>query len=405
MKEETMSNPSSGRKMCLLRSIWVTFSFAVVLFVALAACAPAAPPTPTPLPKPTVAPEPPKAMATAPPAKTEAPAKPPAATATAAPAAAPAKSASIKVGVLGLHADAGAYIAQERGYFKDEGIDVELITFRSGGEMVAPLATGQIHVGGGAASASLFNAIKREIPIKVVADRGYIPESWGGGSVIAARKDLVESGQLKGFEDLKGKTIAINIKGASAEYAVAKMLEKGKLTFAEIKMVEMPFPDMLVALGNKSIDVAVQNEPFITIGKRRGVLASWKSRNEVVPNHQIAMWLYSPEFIKNQPDLAKRFMVAILRGTRDNNDAFFKNKNKAQIVSILMKYTEMKDASMWDEMEPPALNPDGSVFLKDLIDQQAWYFKQGYTKEELEPAVFFDNQYADYAVQKLGKYQ
>lgn len=376
------------------RSLWPLALFAVLLSLG-SACTVAAPaPTPTkaPLSSPTAVA--PSATVAAP---TTAPAKP-----TAAPTTAPV---SVKIGVLGLTADAGAYIAQERGYFAQEGLKVELVTFRGGGEMIAPLATGDLDLGGGAMSAALFNAIKRDVPLKVVADRGWVPPDRGGGAALVARKELVQSGQLKNFSDLKGMTLASNAEASAGDLGIMRAVELGKLTPQDVKIVRIPFPQMMTAFASKSIDVSYQVEPFVTMGTDQGITLPWKPLNEVVPNQQVGVWLYGPRFMKDKPEAAKRTMVALLKAVRDYNDAFFKNKGKAEVVAIFAKYTAVKDVPLYDRMDPAVLSPDGQLLLKDLMDQQDWYLSKGYMTEKVGLQDLVDTQYVEYASGRLGKYQ
>src|SRR5947209_17902603 len=69
----------------------------------------------------------------------------------------------VTVGVTMSTSDAPIYIAERKGFFRDEGLDVKIINFRSAADMVAPLGAGQIDAGAGSASAGLYNAVARGI--------------------------------------------------------------------------------------------------------------------------------------------------------------------------------------------------------------------------------------------------
>ncbi len=60
---------------------------------------------------------------------------------------------TVKVGTTNLSSDIGLFLAEKRGYFKEEGVKVELIPFDSGAKMVAPLGAGDLDASAGAASA------------------------------------------------------------------------------------------------------------------------------------------------------------------------------------------------------------------------------------------------------------
>src|SRR5712691_1768948 len=81
-------------------------------------------------------------------------------------------SATVRVGIANTSSDVGFFIADKKGYFNQEGIQVLFTDFESAAKMVAPLGSGQLDVGGGASSAGLYNAVARGINIKIVADKG-----------------------------------------------------------------------------------------------------------------------------------------------------------------------------------------------------------------------------------------
>src|SRR5262249_57370353 len=92
---------------------------------------------------------------------------------------------AVKVGSIGLVGEAGFFTALERGYFRDEGLELELVPFRTTVDQVAPLATGELHFGAGAPDPSIFNAAQRDIGIKIVAYNAIIgPHDTSGRLVV-----------------------------------------------------------------------------------------------------------------------------------------------------------------------------------------------------------------------------
>ena len=114
----------------------------------------------------------------------------------------------VRVGTMGNSSDAGFFIADAKGYFRAEGTRIPFVPFDGAAQMMAPLGIGELDVGGGTASAGLYNAAARNMGIKVVADRsrteaGYLFQT------LMIRKALVDSGQFKSYADLKGLKIGI----------------------------------------------------------------------------------------------------------------------------------------------------------------------------------------------------
>jgi NitT/TauT family transport system substrate-binding protein len=78
---------------------------------------------------------------------------------------------TVNVGVLNTITDIPLILADRKGFFGAEGIKVTFTAFASSSNMVVPLATGQLDVGGGGAGVGLYNAVARKLDIKIVADK------------------------------------------------------------------------------------------------------------------------------------------------------------------------------------------------------------------------------------------
>src|SRR5580700_11578100 len=98
---------------------------------------------------------------------------------------------SVTVGTGGSASDAPFYIAQDRGYFNDEKLDVKLLVLDSGAKVIAPLGTGELDVGSGALSVGFWNALVRGIKFRIVADRGHAQPGYLYQTVFM-RKDLID---------------------------------------------------------------------------------------------------------------------------------------------------------------------------------------------------------------------
>src|SRR6266540_5774417 len=226
---------------------------------------------------------------------------------------------TITVGVAATTSDAPIYIADKKGFFKEEGIDVKVTDFRSAADMVAPLGAGQLDAGAGSASAGLYNAVARGIKIMIVADKASSPPGYGATKILV-RKDHVDSGRYREVKDIKGMKFAMNAPGVSNTATLNALLKSVGLAYSDVETINMPFPDHVAALGNKGVDASASVEPGPTIAIKQGFAVLVKADDEIIPNHQIAVLLYSENFAKN-PDAGRRFMRAYLKGVRFYNGA------------------------------------------------------------------------------------
>lgn len=309
---------------------------------------------------------------------------------------------AIKVGMKQVISDAGILIGMAKGYYQDVGIKIEAIQFNSGQEMINQLAAGQLDVGATVTASGLLNAMSRDIPVKIVADKGINVPGQGYYRLVI-RKDLVDT--IKNFSDLRGRRIAVVGTASLDEICLARVLAKGGLTTKDIDMqVIRSFPDMLVSLANKSIDAAMVIEPFVTQGIAKNIIDPWKDPSEYDPDAQIALLVYGTS-MTTRPEVANRFMTAYVKSLRDYNDAFFKNKNKSEIIDILCKYSVIKDPALYNQMLPTGLNPDGYLRMNGIAADLQWYKENNLLKTDIKLEDAVDNQYVDFAIKTLGKYQ
>lgn len=315
----------------------------------------------------------------------------------------PSTLTKLQVGLVGGISDAAFYIANDKGYFKEQAIELEINRFDSAARMVAPLGTGQLDAGGGAPSAGLLNAIAREVPLRVVADKGNMDPGHGYEAIVV-RKGL--SGGTGSAADLKGKTVAISAKDISPEVTLSTFLKTGGLTIKDINLVTMSHADMVTALANGSIDAGLPIEPFVAEAVAKGVATIWKRDDEVAPRQQVAVVLYGPKFVENR-DLARRFMLAYIKGARYYNDSFDKKDaaKRKDVVGILVRNTAVKDTDLYTKMVMPGIDPNGRVNLDSLANQQDYFLAKGSQKTRVDLKQIVDMQYAEWAVQKLGPYK
>jgi NitT/TauT family transport system substrate-binding protein len=335
--------------------------------------------------------------------------------ASAKPAASGAASAAAKpggpltkvgVGVLASSSDGGIFIANEHGYFKEQGIEVDFQRFQTLVDMVGPVGTGQLDIAAGAPAAGLYNAITRDVSIHVVADKGGTPSPAWDFTGLVMRKDVMDSGKVKDFKDLKGLTLVTSGKGNSPEVALGTALKKGGLTVKDINFQQMGFPDMVPAMANKSIDGGIIIEPFLSTVVSAGSGVVWKHNLDILGhNQQIAVIAYGQKIFENQ-DLGRRWMTAYIKGIRDYNDAFGpKKKGYDDAVSILAKNTTIKDPAVYAKMTPAGLNPDGKLDVASMEEDINYYIEAGYMKDKPDLSKLVDTSFQQYAVQQLGPYQ
>ncbi len=370
----------------------------------LAACAPAVQPAPSAAP--------PQAAAPVAPAKPES--KPTGAQAAASdkPAAqvptlvakpAPlSPPVTLKMGLLRVASDFGSFTALERGYFEEEGLNLELIDFPFMGQMIPQLAVGALDIGAGGVSAGLFNAVATGIPLKMVANTLLVTPD-DKSCVFMVRSDLIDSGRVRDFKDVKGLTFGLGAVGSSTEPVVDRVINEGGLQKSDITIKEVPFADHPAAFANQSIDFVQTFEPFRTRMLDQGIAKVWKTCGSIMPNYELALLAYGPS-METKREAGNRFMVAFLRGVREFRERGLE-KREPWAIDLAVKYTNLKDAELWRNVELPRGNPDGYNYPQSLDSDIAWFTASGQLPKAPGPSELLDQSYVDYALSRLGRYK
>jgi NitT/TauT family transport system substrate-binding protein len=378
---------SSGRSIPVLLAL---LSFVLGCSAAAPPPSTSAPPTSAPAAAPTTAVQAPAAAAAPKPAP-----------ATSAPAAAGATT--VKIGLVAGTGATPIYVAQGRGYFQKQGLDVQFVTVSSGAELLPLMASNQLDGGISSPAAALFNAVATNVPLKVVADAGKQDSgAWWGGLVV--RPELLDSGSLKSGADLKGKTIAVTAPGVGTYMNTVSLLESNGLSDKDVNLTFLNFADMLSALAAGKIDAADMVEPSITQGEAQGVLKRWVSNAEIAPGEQEAVLMITPQLAGNQ-DVANRFILAYVQGLHDYRAAFGAEKTDqaAMISSIMPMLPSSYNADLVSKVKPLALDPDGLVNADSLKHQQDWYMQHGFVKTAADIDKTVDNSFAERARSALAQ--
>jgi NitT/TauT family transport system substrate-binding protein len=297
------------------------------------------------------------------------------------------------------------YVAIERGYFQEEGLEVELMAFKSGGDMVAPLSSGSLDAGTGAPGAGIFNAVGRGLGVRLVGDTGHLDEGNKYSSLIV-RKELVDSGKFSSLKDLKGLRMGLYADGTSTTLWFDRALAKAGLTRADITPNYLGGPDQAVGLENGSIDAATLAEPFASKVINSGAAVRVAVGADFYPELQLGTLMYGTAFTQKAPDKAVAFMNGWLRGTKDFNaaivDGQLKGEGSDEIVKIVAKHTDIDEAVLKSAYFPD-ISEDGSMNIEGLGNDLDTFRKDGLIeKKDLKIEDIVDNSYIEKAQARMA---
>jgi NitT/TauT family transport system substrate-binding protein len=315
-----------------------------------------------------------------------------------------AQPATVSFGSVGGMTDAGLYLADELGYFKAAGIAVDMRVISTAPALAAAVATSQLDVGGISITPALFASVMQGIELRIVGDKQSVRPGVSATRVIA-RAELVKSVEADTVRGLKGKTVAVSAKGAMTYYFLARLLAKHGLAPADVRIAEISYPDMVLAIKSGAIDASVPIEPFLTQSLQGGATKQVSDLTEFVGGKSVSTVgiVYSEKFRQNRK-LGDAFMLAYMRGVRAYNDAFVKGKDRDRAIDIIARHTRL-DPKIVRECFPAGLDPNQTVDIAALNQVAAFYDAQHMLAKPIDAAKIVDTSFAEDAIKVLGVYK
>jgi NitT/TauT family transport system substrate-binding protein len=242
---------------------------------------------------------------------------------------------------------ASVQLGQQQGFFTDEGLDVTIQNVQSGSAMITGVLGGSFDFIA-AGYVPVFTAQSQGLPLKFLAgnDTGADTADKDWQIVVAGKDSTVKTPQ-----DLATATVAVNALKGVAEVQVRASLEKQGIDDSKLKLTEIPFPEMPVALSEGRVDAALVPEPFVTAVLNAGGHVVDTPYVVMGPHFPNGAWETSQQVIDRDPATVAAFTRAITKSVeyaRDNPDA---------VRKIIPEYTSVK-ADMAAAIRLPVFSPD-----------------------------------------------
>lgn len=288
-------------------------------------------------------------------------------------------------------------IAIERGHFKTEGIELELESVTTATDAMAHLGTNRIQVLEGGVQANYFNALAARYPIVIAGDRASTPL----GHLVMIRPDLKD--EVRSLKDLKGRTIGIAGTGSIIAYEMDKLLRTVGLTLADTTVKVIPVPQLPVAFANKVIDAADVYAPMTYQLEQQKIADRLVDPDDILTSMVVAVTMINTDWARANPDLVRRFFLALGRGTRDYCQAYHGGAIRREVMDILIR-TGIEKRPEILALPWPSRKPSGLVDEAAIRDIHDWYKAAGFVKGEISTDKLVDNSFARRANDALGQF-
>jgi NitT/TauT family transport system substrate-binding protein len=286
-----------------------------------------------------------------------------------------------KIGVLRLSSSAPVFIAQDKGYFKEAGLEIELKFFDAAQPIAVATTSGDVDFGVTAFTAGLYNLAGKGT-LKVIG--GMSRERAGYPLIGYFASNNAYAAGLKTPRDLAGKRIAVTQTGSSFHYSLGLLADKYKFKLADIKVLPMQsLSNAAAALKGETVDAALlpvsTARKLIDDGGAR--LLGWVG--DETP-WQLGAVFASPKTLGNKPMVTK-LLAALARADREYHDVVLASikDGKAEIndktkplLEIIAKYTNLPVEQVVGNCA--YIDPDGKLDVRNIANQIEWLQEQGF---------------------------
>jgi NitT/TauT family transport system substrate-binding protein len=219
---------------------------------------------------------------------------------------------SITVGAVPSIDSAGLYIAQQLGFFRDQGLNVTIKPLlSSGGVTINEQVKGEYDITAGAYPPYILADAAEHISMRIVAE----------GSVVIpnGQEVIIPAGsKITSIAALKGKTIGVNASaetGSIATLLIDSVLQEHGISKDDVKFKVIPFPLMGQALAAHQVDAAFVPEPFISEdGQKYGDQELLNLDQGATSNFPILGYVVTQNWAKLYPNTLAAFLRALEQG-------------------------------------------------------------------------------------------
>jgi len=302
----------------------------------------------------------------------------------------------VRVSLIPRVALAPVYLADELGFFKEAGLELDIRQLPESPQMIPLLAGGKLDVAFGGASAALINAVTKGARVRIVASRDIVAPNCGVAGTIWGSRRAFPNG-LRDIRLLKGKRVAVTSRTSSTAFFLDLYLESVGMSAGEVQVLTMRAPESTAALAGGKIDAlawgAFENDvAFTSANFVRGPSAA-----DFVPNFQYTFVLYGPSLLDHDAETGVRFLEAYLRGV----EAFMSGKTP-RIFDQLAAATRSNPAAARSACRQQ-FSSDGRVDRSSVQRYADWAVKKGFVPAPVDAAALIETRYVEEALRRLDR--
>ncbi|MGY8679882.1 ABC transporter substrate-binding protein [Bradyrhizobium sp. UFLA05-153] len=301
-----------------------------------------------------------------------------------------------RIGVLRLSSSAPVFIAQDKGYFRDAGLDIELKFFDAAQPIAVATTSGDVDFGITAFTAGLYNLAGKGT-LKVIG--GMSREKAGYPLIGYFASNNAYAAGLKTPKDLAGKRVAMTQVGSSFHYSLGLLADKYGFKLSDVKIVPLQsLSNAAAALKGETVDAAL-----LPISTARKLMDEGGAKflgwvGDETP-WQLGAVFASPKTLANKV-LVTKLLGALAKADREYHDVILTamkdgtvpiNEQTKPLLEIIAKYTNLPVEQVVGNCA--YIDPDGKLDVKNVDNQIKWLQAQGFADKGFDADAIIAKEY------------
>lgn len=232
---------------------------------------------------------------------------------------------TVKIGYLPSDHDAALFVADAQGLYKNKGINIELVQFNNGGDLMTAMASGDVDVGY-VGIAPVLSSVSSGVPVKVIS----AAQIEGSGLIVTKDSNIATA------KDLAGKTVATPGEASIQHVLLSAYLKTNGMSLNDINESAMKVPSINDALKTGNLPAAITFQPYVSLGVADDNITELVDSSEIMPKHPCCVVVASDDFIKNNENATKD-IIAIHKEATTFINKNIKDGKTAEVVKLLPK--------------------------------------------------------------------
>lgn len=298
----------------------------------------------------------------------------------------------VTVGALRQTANGALFLADAQGYFKAEGLEVDMIAYGSESEVAEAVAANGADIGLAAFTPAAFNFIGRGY-MKAIAAQVREKRDYEGNVLVASAVAFANG--LRSFDALAGRAVAIDKLGSLYHYQVGQIVRVKRFEPKSITIKTMQNVDAIArAIGTAQVDAALLPPQYarelLTANQARFV--GWYSE---IDEHQLGAVFASSKAIEGKRSAIEKFVRAYKKGIADYGVLLKLDRGKRvsteksrNIATLIARYVfpgkPLGTSAATVEASAYYMDPQGKLDPVEVARQVEWYKAQNLIDQSVD---------------------